>query len=118
MRISDWSSDVCSSDLLAFGRARRRRGHERLPPPLIVRHHLVDLVTELVEVDAARLPILMSAEHEEDLVVLRQKLVPDILRVVVHRVDRLEVDRSDFLPLGGGIEIAVRDRKSTRLNSS
>src|SRR3546814_17328401 len=25
MRISDWSSDVCSSDLHAFGRASRRR---------------------------------------------------------------------------------------------
>src|SRR3546814_5295163 len=59
----------------------------------------------------------MSAEHGEDLVVLRQKLVPDILRVVVHRVDRLEVDRSDFLPLGGGIEIAVRadDRRNARI---
>src|SRR3546814_5224201 len=27
MRISDWSSDVCSSDLARKGRARLRRGH-------------------------------------------------------------------------------------------
>src|SRR3546814_3239858 len=112
MRISDWSSDVCSSDLaharlfarqvefhqphptvadrLAFGRARRRRGHERLPPRLIVRNHLVDLVNERVEVDAERLPRVMSAEQEEELGGVRQKLDTDRRRVVVDRVDRRE----------------------------
>src|SRR3546814_4065148 len=40
MRISDWSSDVCSSDLprcvrSLFGQARRRRGSE-VPEPVIV----------------------------------------------------------------------------------
>src|SRR3546814_2268354 len=63
MRISDWSSDVCSSDLqphpsvadrLALVRSRGRGGHEGLPAPLIVRQHLIDLVPEPVEVDAMR----------------------------------------------------------------
>src|SRR3546814_18934095 len=31
MRISDWSSDVCSSDLLRFLRQLRLRGDERVP---------------------------------------------------------------------------------------
>src|SRR3546814_7856292 len=29
MRISDWSSDVCSSDLLAFARSARSKGDEQ-----------------------------------------------------------------------------------------
>src|SRR3546814_10832683 len=32
MRISDWSSDVCSSDLRALGRQRRRRPQRRHRP--------------------------------------------------------------------------------------
>src|SRR3546814_20869345 len=36
MRISDWSSDVCSSDLLRRSRQRqRRRRHNRLRRPLL-----------------------------------------------------------------------------------
>src|SRR3546814_1575755 len=41
MRISDWSSDVCSSDLVAAGKAQRRgHGLERTPallPPVVER---------------------------------------------------------------------------------
>src|SRR3546814_9996151 len=32
MRISDWSSDVCSSDLLRLSRAARNGGNHRQPP--------------------------------------------------------------------------------------
>src|SRR3546814_21045284 len=38
MRISDWSSDVCSSDLAPFrgrlARERLERGHDRIPGPI------------------------------------------------------------------------------------
>src|SRR3546814_19685621 len=39
MRISDWSSDVCSSDLLQFPDGQSRTLH---PRPRLVREHLVD----------------------------------------------------------------------------
>src|SRR3546814_2633238 len=40
MRISDWSSDVCSSDLTRHGRHRGRAGERRpsLSRPLVERH--------------------------------------------------------------------------------
>src|SRR3546814_12194563 len=34
MRISDWSSDVCSSDLVAFARLQQRAGDRRNPADL------------------------------------------------------------------------------------
>src|SRR3546814_8782279 len=52
MRISDWSSDVCSSDLVGLDRLRAADGHElaRLEhaqqPRLRVHGHVADLVEE------------------------------------------------------------------------
>src|SRR3546814_10021049 len=64
MRISDWSSDVCSSDL--------QKGEEGLPPPAIRRHPLVGQPESLrrrgrlpEHVDrhaAARVPVAADAQ--------------------------------------------------------
>src|SRR3546814_10513029 len=111
MRISDWSSDVCSSDLqiqaLVFA-----RGHPRA----------VDgdqLAQRLQEVRGRKLGkgqtpgaplhpprILVGPEGVDRavLVAIRLDALEDLLAVVQHRGRRVEGDGSD--------------RKSTRLNSS
>src|SRR3546814_18969359 len=53
MRISDWSSDVCSSDLALAARDFRRQA-EVLPRPDIVVASLPDHVTAAAMVDFAR----------------------------------------------------------------
>src|SRR3546814_3048906 len=54
------------------------------------------------------LPILVAAEHQEDLVVLRQELVPHVLRIVVDGIDRLEIHGGIFAPFACAVEEAVR----------
>ena len=51
----------------------------RLTAVLIVGEHLVDLVTLLVLVDAEALAVVVAAEDEEDLVVLRDQLAEQVL---------------------------------------
>src|SRR3546814_4607818 len=102
MRISDWSSDVCSSDLFAIlARVRRRRG-------------------------ALHNQLAMSDNREEsfslleDIIVADSQLVPKNVAVTPGvRVAHLSC--SEFLA-GQNITVVVlrqtKDRKSTRLNSS
>src|SRR3546814_9181606 len=98
MRISDWSSDVCSSDLVAEARA---------PMPT----HRVDLVDE----DDARRGLLGLFEHVAH---TRRTDTDEHLDEVRARNGeeghaRLTRDRAREQRLAG-----ARDRKSTRLNSS
>src|SRR3546814_18806320 len=68
MRISDWSSDVCSSDLAAHGDGARRRDHRarrsarRAAPP---RHREADRIQELSAGAALFRParLLLAARH-------------------------------------------------------
>src|SRR3546814_18437841 len=71
MRISDWSSDVCSSDLtqLRFGRLRRARGTDRTRNrrrQVIVRPGLVDEAEDLALVDRAddRVQIRIAGQQD------------------------------------------------------
>src|SRR3546814_10524300 len=125
MRISDWSSDVCSSDLatlfllnqkLAARRvlellaAERRRRHKsrayQLLSRLFGRHR--GIVGALGELDPATLaPLILEAYRE------RARVVPS---------DPNDEDEdggvSDRFDEAGGLALNALDRKSTRLNSS
>src|SRR3546814_9193863 len=120
MRISDWSSDVCSSDLLKFqqlrgisreldGRSvgpggckpfqRLWREVRRLGVPVIF-NQLSLFVGEIDDHVTARLQVVVNLHAIDD--------------------DRL-VRKRDRMRLGGAPELValvVEDRKSTRLNSS
>src|SRR3546814_1726093 len=124
MRISDWSSDVCSSDLLAqvpgdAGAAQHRAGHApgkrlfrrdhadahgALLPDAIVRQQ------DLVFVDALR-----EVLREGFQVIEHRTLAPGVeaLELAALAPLRLAVLRHAF----GQVAIDA-DRKSTRLNSS
>src|SRR3546814_4910757 len=99
MRISDWSSDVCSSDLIVLANARLLAA-ERGAAPLL----LLDEVA--AHLDRRR----RAALFEEILALKAQAWLTG-------------TDRDLFAELGGrarffGIEDARVDRKRTRLNSS
>src|SRR3546814_1089801 len=111
MRISDWSSDVCSSDLQAdaalAGMARRHRLRNRPVRRRVARSR--------VGVGAMQIKIEIDVRPEE----LRRFLgLPDVAGlqedVVAFLRDKVgaatEFDPSQF--------VKSKDRKSTRLNSS
>src|SRR3546814_10903160 len=103
MRISDWSSDVCSSDLLQFdkGAAKVWQFTERC-------------TRALVSVDttccAAASAAICSAE-------LRSIFCGDLIAVMYQRVrpDEGVPSSQDWRPVRPPF---LKDRKSTRLNSS
>src|SRR3546814_3118786 len=101
MRISDWSSDVCSSDLLAellVDRARRQ--------PLRLELRGIENDANL----AADPAVAIDARHAGD----GEQLLGDVVVDVPAQLLDRHVGR-DRREAG---EIVVGDRKSTRLNSS
>src|SRR3546814_10659996 len=69
MRISDWSSDVCSSDLRALSDAKQRV-HTELPHLLLAQH--LDLDAEPLQTfrllgEACRVEHVRSEEHTSEL---------------------------------------------------
>src|SRR3546814_17962800 len=61
MRISDWSSDVCSSDLIALAREGKREFLAQAQPPGHVGDHLhAHLLGEMIEIDVAALVNALS----------------------------------------------------------
>src|SRR3546814_5279784 len=96
MRISDWSSDVCSSDLHAKGVAPFRL--DLAHRVLIFLQPLVDRVQQRLQI----LPGALFALLEARVGAFEKRL----LRPVEHRLFDLAKLRGE------------RDRKSTRLNSS
>src|SRR3546814_6258274 len=107
MRISDWSSDVCSSDLVAAAKDQDAdafvRGAEGL-------RRLADL-----EVDERRLERRGQRAHLD--IVARHDARPQLLR---HRVGAAAAGDGAcrFGELAGELGCLCLDRKSTRLNSS
>ena len=67
------------------------RFNRGLSPVLIVRQHLPDLATGGVVVHTPRLSVLMTAQNEEDLLILADQFFPDHLRRIVDWVDRMPV---------------------------
>src|SRR3546814_6145471 len=136
MRISDWSSDVCSSDLSDIGVHARANGigeevadsgfrpSDRGTAAVERRQRFangdVQLFRELVEVDlhlgrhgSIRLDVL----GREDAELRRPHEL--LLAAIVDRVHG-HLDDHEIVALGTGLdegELAVVDRKSTRLNS-
>src|SRR3546814_6165070 len=111
MRISDWSSDVCSSDLLAglLDRAdagqrvgavdvHRARTADALAAGAAERQRGVDLVLDLDQ----RVQDHRPAAVQVDLVGVQARIL------VVVRAPAIDLELAH----------ALRDRKSTRLNSS
>ena len=59
---------------------------------LVVRQHLVHLVTTGVGVDASRLAVVVAAQDQEDLVVSGDQLLPDLLgAVLVVGIDAFQI---------------------------
>src|SRR3546814_6096691 len=124
MRISDWSSDVCSSDLVVAAGAQlpheRDLTEQRRPEALgeVLAAAVAEDVVALAVVTGEPAHVLDDALHLE-VHLLRHEPRPlgDALR------GRLR--RGDDVDLGAGQELSERprdvagaDRKSTRLNSS
>src|SRR3546814_5610187 len=137
MRISDWSSDVCSSDLLVCGtlgtsepfsfqdpKTRQVVGYEIDLCKEIADHLGVKLEIKMIAV-AARIPEL--AGGRVDVVAANLGWSPDRAKQIdysyQHYVSpkKILIRRDDAGTLKTNADLAgkrVRDRKSTRLNSS
>src|SRR3546814_6196026 len=103
MRISDWSSDVCSSDLPA--RRKHRRGPVRQLRRAIGRAEAESRRPQLIHSPRKRTPPCASKE--------RPPLSPDRRRASGSASRRLSQPKA---PIPSSTASA-RDRKSTRLNS-
>src|SRR3546814_4529788 len=105
MRISDWSSDVCSSDLLA------RRIDARLDQPHIF------IEDRVLGGDPEREDAVEPALDRRQLFEERAILVSEL--ETGHGLEALHVHARQFVPMEKMIPLGESlDRKSTRLNSS
>src|SRR3546814_5489882 len=108
MRISDWSSDVCSSDLRAEALNRFMTGYAalaRLPSPRLREVELASLLTRVAQLEQ-RLPVALHAGPA-----LVCQLDPDQLEQALINLLRNAADAA--LPQGGGVQLRwsqVRDR--------
>src|SRR3546814_2099827 len=136
MRISDWSSDVCSSDLVDIGFDVARGTGIAVPIPDAA--NVTRLVDDPKVVDARLhefdrgLQAAPAAADDSDFDILRNGGARRLRRVWIFAIPRKRATRRDILvhalgakPLGAFGKIARLerravqvDRKSTRLNSS
>src|SRR3546814_10554762 len=103
MRISDWSSDVCSSDLVHGDQVRPLQVVERRAPGVNLQHaalHQAEQAGQAVDRDDRRIALGIVA-------------LQDLLRLAAPGVLLEEALAADAF---GAAQ--QRDRKSTRLNSS
>src|SRR3546814_4510222 len=120
MRISDWSSDVCSSDLSRFHRFRNRSSDA-----ISGRHHWGNIMTDLIAtIDAAwedRANVTLSTQGP-----VRQA-VDKALSLLDSGEARVAEPKGDGWPVNQWLKKAVllsfrlndnADRKSTSLNYS
>src|SRR3546814_10501785 len=98
MRISDWSSDVCSSDLIGGAKAMRDRDPDRIKIVTIDTEHAAVRDTVLSLEEQGFEPVLLPVD-------------PDGL--IVMDAAQAVIDERTALVAG-----MLVDRKSTRLNSS
>src|SRR3546814_10829749 len=102
MRISDWSSDVCSSELLLGVRGAGRS---------TLRGEVVDDDADIAAIDPA---------EAGDLAVARR--AGHVLLEDSRRAEQPDLQEAALVHQGGkpllGVQLAALDRKSTRLNSS
>src|SRR3546814_9982904 len=112
MRISDWSSDVCSSDLLLqFDQDLNRVG----PVDIAERVVAGRAAFPVRRVEQHNLLAALAAETRRDFVVLTLNIEHDNR---IRPLQQIGNDDADALARSGrGFEQYI-DRKSTRLNSS
>src|SRR3546814_5120810 len=128
MRISDWSSDVCSSDLVGQGRGRVEQGVE-LCLERRVAAEMIDQAVDIMLVEEGRLPavrfgiiapFLDIVADLDGVIILPPAAVPEARA----REARFGVDDAAVilraLAQRRGVFLGTHgvDRKSTRLNSS
>src|SRR3546814_8634762 len=106
MRISDWSSDVCSSDLRYHGTIGHDPGRRSRT---ILEENVADAVAEQ-DIGHERLERERSAHHH---VAHFAQLAPAAIELV--GLGHIEAGPCAELP---AVVVEQRDRKSTRLNSS
>src|SRR3546814_1668750 len=104
MRISDWSSDVCSSDLLIIAECRalmqsldEARTIDKAALGPMMKKAVLDLTAQIVEAHVAADPAFVNGCIGRALSTLKE----------AHEAARLYLHPDD-----------IADRKSTRLNSS
>src|SRR3546814_3357463 len=115
MRISDWSSDVCSSDLdsLSAGRARLvELGRALATAPKVVL--LDEPASGLDDVETQRLAEVLGRLRADGLAILLVEHDIDLVMNLCSKIYVLDLGRV----IASGPPEEVRDRKSTRLNSS
>src|SRR3546814_10857677 len=134
MRISDWSSDVCSSDLhIVGGPCLRQRpglaeaGDRAVDQPGIDRPHVLppqlqaldDAAAEVLHEDVGPAdevegdgPVLLLLEVEDHVALV------DVEADEVGSHDALQGQNPSRAVAGGRLDLAYLDRKSKRLNSS
>src|SRR3546814_9401754 len=112
MRISDWSSDVCSSDLREFGTVGGGiAASANVSGVMKQRDQHAEHTAMRAESLRSRHAALMSVDQARH----RQRTVEAVLGVVVPGVAAGIAGQGARVQAAEGLE---RDRKSTRLNSS
>src|SRR3546814_4297308 len=128
MRISDWSSDVCSSDLVARVLVAQARGHadahrqaQRLVFPL--QGEPLDVPAQLFA-DHSRRRTTARGQHRDELLAA---VAPQQVAVAERRTQSLRHHPQAMVAAGmtifvvdclAMVHVDEQDRKSTRLNSS
>src|SRR3546814_8497492 len=122
MRISDWSSDVCSSDLFAG----RQRFDRRACPPFPAGNERSGCSPGGERVAMREIAIVVGERDKMDLrarrEVLEQVKAADLV-TAIGRIRHAVREEEEFhhpspLAIHGPMMLASQDRKSTRLNSS
>src|SRR3546814_5880335 len=113
MRISDWSSDVCSSDLGRFGRldALVNNASGFGPTPL---SKVTPAQWDIMFASNARAPFFLAQAAAPHLAAARGAIV-NMTDIHAQRPLR---DHAVYCMAKAALEMATKDRKSTRLNSS
>src|SRR3546814_5271829 len=106
MRISDWISDVCSSDLVRVGTALPVRDVKRLTRLLCDKIETIEPGSG-IEILTLTATIAEPIDSKQTVTSLIDDAIPDVSNLVDTLANRV-----------GGRRIYRADRKSTRLNSS
>src|SRR3546814_3752224 len=118
MRISDWSSDVCSSDLLAWRQLRRDLASGDIRILVAALSLAVVAVTAIGFVtDRAERALAIEANRllGGDAVVRGDQPIAGLLREAASAPGLAHTETVEFSSM---IRVGEGDRKSTRLNSS